>query len=245
MKRVLSIFIVLILFGSAGGFAQSAAAVDNSAELAALEAALQKDPDDLRLGSNYRQAVVRSAQYDRALAFFETLVEQHDTAPSAHLNFGFAYVDKIPAAGSITQVLLANNALKQFTRAIELKPTWIGYYTRGNSYMYWPKIFGRTPLGIADLQEAMKMQKADQKRIYHIRAFIALGDAYWKMEELDKARATWTEGLAQFPDNPALKMRLVRQGDELKAIMDETYDITKRIDTSLKELWADQREPAK
>ena len=80
---------------------------------------------------------------------FEKLVADNPSSSNAYLNYGFAYVDKIPAAGSITQVILANTALSYFSKSIELKPSWIAYYTRGNSYLYWPKIFGRAPLGIA------------------------------------------------------------------------------------------------
>ncbi len=247
MRKRISIFIGAVLLVCAGistsmqaGMPALPAAENAALALPAMETALEKDPDNLRLGSDYRQAVIKTNQYDRALKFFEKLVQDHADAANAHLNYGFTYVDKIPTAGSITQVLLANNALTQFTKTIELKSSWIACYTRGNSYMYWPKIFGRTSLGIADLEEAMRIQKADKKRIYHVRSYIALGDGYWKMDELEKAKAIWTEGLAQFPDNGALKARLSKQGDDLKAVMDDTYDITKRIDTSLWELWADQ-----
>ena len=82
---------------------------------------------------------------------FEKLVAAHPTSSNSYLNYGFAYVDKIPAAGSITQVIMANTALTQFTKSIELKPTWIALYTRGNSYLYWPKVFGRAGLGVTDL----------------------------------------------------------------------------------------------
>jgi hypothetical protein len=31
---------------------------------------------------------------------------------------------------------------------------------------------------------------------------------------------------------------MAAEGDGLKAVIDDTYDITKRVDTSLRELWA-------
>ena len=207
--------------------------------LAPLEARLTADADNLQLGSEYRRAVVRLEEYDRGIAFFERLVASHPNAAYAHLNFGFSYVDKVPAAGSITQVILANNALGEFTKSIELRSSWIALYTRGNSYLYWPRIFGRASLGVADLETAMKVQKADQKRPYHVRVYVSLGDGHWKMDALDKARAVWEEGLREFPGNPQLTARLSKTGDDLKAVMDDAYDITKRIDTSLEELWAD------
>lgn len=205
-----------------------------------LEQALAAKPDDLRAGNDYRMAIIQSGQYDRGLEFFRQLVATHPSAANAHLNFGFQYVDKIPAAGSITQVILANNALTEFSKSLELKPSWIGYYTRGNSYLFWPKIFGRTKLGIADLEEALKIQKAEPKRGYHVRVFVALGDGYFKMDDLARATAIWKEGLAQFPDNEALKQRLALQPDAVQALLDTVYDPNKRVDTNLKDLWSDK-----
>ena len=138
----------------------------------------------------------------------------HPNSAKAHLNYGFAYVDKIPAAGSITQVILANTALTEFTRSIDISPSWIAYYTRGNSYLFWPKVFLRAPLGVADLEKAYGMQKAGPKRTYHVRVYISLGDGYWKTDNMDKARAIWTEGLREFPDNAQLKARLSKDGEE-------------------------------
>ena len=40
------------------------------------------------------------------------------------------------------------------------------------------------------------MQKADAKRPYYVRVYVALGDGYWKMDELVQAANTWREGLA-------------------------------------------------
>ncbi|MBM3263867.1 MAG: hypothetical protein FJY97_10645 [candidate division Zixibacteria bacterium] len=206
--------------------------------LDAFEAALNMEPDNIRYASEYRQAVIGAAQYDRCIAFFEKLVAVHPMASSAFLNFGFAYVDKIPAAGSITQVILANTALTYFSKSIEIKPSWIALYTRGNSYLYWPKIFGRASLGVSDLEKAYQMQKMDRvKRSYHVRVYISLGDGYWKTDDIDKARAIWQEGLAQFPDNEQLKARLAREGDALAEYIDSVLDPNKRVDTNLQEIW--------
>ncbi|MEX2262162.1 MAG: tetratricopeptide repeat protein [Bryobacteraceae bacterium] len=215
-------------------------AKDYSTALLRLEAALAGDADNIRYGSEYRQAVIAAKEFDRAIQFFEKLVAGNPKAPNAFLNYGFAYVDKIPAAGSITQVILANTALSHFSKSIELKPSWIALYTRGNSYLYWPKIFNRAHLGVADLEEAMKMQKADTRRKYHIRAYVSLGDGHWKMDNIEKARAVWKEGLALFPESAALKARLSKEGDDLKAYIDDVLDPNKRVDTNLREIWASE-----
>ena len=67
-------------------------------------------------------------------------------------------------------------------------------------------IFGRAKLGVADLEEAVKIQKAGPKKPYYVRVWVSLGDGYWK-DDLAKATAVWTEGLKEFPDSQALKDR--------------------------------------
>ena len=227
---------------------QAAGDKDWDKALSLMEQALAADPNNLRYGSEYRQAVVSRAialhrkegtpqDFERSLNYFEKLVKDNPNAENAWLNYGFAYVDKIPAAGSITQVILANTALTQFSKSIALKPTWIALYTRGNSYLYWPRIFGRAGLGVADLEKAFAMQKAEPKKSYHVRVYTSLGDGYWKTDNIEKAQAVWNEGLKQFPDNQGLKDRLSKQGDDLGAYIDNALDPNKRVDTNLKELW--------
>jgi predicted Zn-dependent protease len=231
---------------------QALTSKDYPTAISLLQQALNSDPDSMRNASEYRQAVLRQtlaahpkegavADFDKEIAFFDQLVKQHPNSSNAFLNYGFSYVDKIPAAGSITQVILANTALTQFSKSIELKPTWIALYTRGNSYLYWPKIFGRAGLGVADLEKAYAIQKADaSKKSYYLRVYVSLGDGYWKTENIDKAKAIWKEGLTQFPDSQALKDRLARQGEDLEKYINDVLDPNKRVDTDLKELWRQQ-----
>ena len=245
MKRiaiaVLTATLVTLANRPATSVEASGSAVQAQApDLAKLEEALSAAPDDLKAGNDYRMAIIPANAYDRAIAFFQKLVTANPNAANAHLNYGFAYVDKIPAAGAITQVILANNALGEFTKSLEIKPSWIGLYTRGNSYLFWPRIFNRTNLGLADLNEALKMQKADSKRPHYVRVYVALGDGHWKNDDFVAAANVWRDGLVQYPDNAALKARLSKQGDDLKALIEAGYDPAKRVDTSLQDLWTNQ-----
>ena len=125
MRYAIAIFMLAAVPAAIGGpgdkqFDLGMAAVasrdwDKSLEL--LEGALADDPDNIRYGSEYRQATIKRAQalhpkegkpedFDRSLKFFEQLVTQHPMSSNAYLNYGFAVVDKIPAAGAITQVIL-------------------------------------------------------------------------------------------------------------------------------------------
>jgi tetratricopeptide (TPR) repeat protein len=229
--------LVLALVGSTPALAEENAA----AVLAPLEAAVSAAPGDLRPASEYRRAVIQLGEYDRALDFFEKLVAAHPGSANAWLNYGYAYVDKIPAAGAITQVILANEAVTRFSKSIELAPTWLALYTRGNSYLYWPKIFGRAPLGVADLEQAVAMARREpKKKKVYVRSWIALGEGYWKTDQLDKARAIWREGLELFPGNPRLQALLDRGGDDLEAYIDDHLDPHKRVDTDLAPLWEEE-----
>jgi tetratricopeptide (TPR) repeat protein len=214
------------------------AAHDYSNGLLYLEQAVSGEPNNVRYANDYRQAAIRGKEFDRSLKFFEKTVADHPNSANLHLNFGFAYVDKIPVAGAITQVILANNALNEFTKALQLEPSWIGYYTRGESYLFWPKVFNRAPLGVSDLEKALEVQKKESRRNYHVKTYIALGDGYWKTDQLDKAKAAWQAGLKEFPGNEQLKSRLSLQGDELKAAIEAQFDPNKRVDTDLRELWS-------
>ncbi len=248
MKKLLCITAVLVTISSAWADAgenyqnalKALSANDYPTAYKEFEAALTADPDNIRYGSEYRQAVIKgNTEYDRSIKFFEKLTADNPAASNAWLNFGLAYVDKIPAAGTVTQVILANTALAHFSKSIELKPSWINQYCRGNSYLFWPKIFNRTHLGVADLEAAMKIQNEDKKRIYHLRTYIALGQAQWKMDETDKAKEIWKKGLELFPESVHLKAFMSKDGDELKEYIEDMLDPNKRVDTNLSELWTD------
>ena len=212
-------------------------AKDYAAALDPFEAALEAEPNNLRFGNAYRQAVIQAGAYERCAAFFQALVEKHPKAPNAQLHLGYAFVDKIPVEGAITQVLLANTALTHFGLALEMEDTWLGRFTRGNSYLYWPAIFGRTPDAIADLERAIEIVKDKEQKPHHVRPWIGLGDAHWRLDEMDKARSIWSAALKRWPGNDLLQARLSREGEELKAYLDEYFDPARRVDTDLSVLW--------
>lgn len=228
MRHRSALFFTVVFFLAGAALAE---------DLSHLESALAADPDSLRSASEYRMAVIQASSYDRCIAFFEKLVADHPRSAHAWLNYGYAIVDKIPAVGSITQVILANNALKQFSKSIELERSWLALYTRGNSYLYWPKVFGRAPLGVTDLEEAVGIVRKETKlKRVSARSFVALGDGYWKTGQPEKARAVWQEGLKLSPGEAQLQARLGRDGEALSAYIDDQLDPNKRVDTDLKPL---------
>jgi tetratricopeptide (TPR) repeat protein len=227
--------------GSFDDAMKAVAAKQDAAALKLFEEALAAEPDNLQYSNEYRKAVIRTGEYDRAIDFYDKLTAAHPQAAFAWLNYGYAYVDKIPAAGSITQVILANSSLTNFTKSIDIKRSWVALYTRGNSYLYWPKIFGRAPLGVTDLEEAVAIARKEPKRKkVYIRAWIALGDGYLKTGEPEKAKAIWREGLQLFGNDEQLQARLSRDGEELEQYVYDQLDPNKRVDTNLAPLWEEE-----
>jgi tetratricopeptide (TPR) repeat protein len=265
MKKRIARSVALLLVVAVAGVPRSASAADPKAlhrqgleamaagdwktAVSTLEVATASAPDDIVIGTDYRQAVIRAAAtptslepYNRCIAFFEKLVVEHPRSANAYLNLGFANVDRIPAEGAITQVLLANKALTHFGKALELQPSWLGYYSRGHAYLFWPPIFGRVEAGIADLQQAVALSRNQaDRRPYYARAWAALGDGFWRQDNVDKARETWKQGLAIYPDDPELKARLSKTDRaELEAYLQAHYDTTVRVATNLNELFGDR-----
>ncbi len=226
------------------------AAGDLAAAVDLLEAATAEEPDNLLYGTDYRQAVIAAAGdetelYDRCLELFQDLAEKHPDASNAFLNLAFAHVDKIPVEGSITQVILANTSLGHFASALELEETWLGLYSRGNAYLFWPPIFGRTEDGINDLERAVELSKeAEESRPYYARAWAALGDGHWRLDDVETARSIWARGQEAFPDDPNLEARLSRtERAELDTYLEAHYDTSRRVGTDLKEIFGVRSSP--
>ncbi|HSL81831.1 MAG TPA: hypothetical protein VLF66_03590, partial [Thermoanaerobaculia bacterium] len=106
-----------------------------------------------------------------------------------------------------------------------------------NSYVYWPAIFGRTKPGIADLERAVEMARELPPKPYHAHAYAALGDGWWRLDEVEKAREVWAEGLARHPGTPYLAERVSREGTALDEYLKAHYALGNRVATDLREIW--------
>lgn len=208
------------------------------------ELALAGEPDNLRWGAEYRQVLIAAGEYDRGLKFFARLARDYPEAANLRLNYGYAFVDKLPGQGLLAQMALAGDALREFSRAVEIEESWLGYFSRGNIYVYWPPAFGRASLGVADLERAIQLARAEPRRAYHARAYAALGDGFWRLGRRDAMRDAWRRGLELFPSSPELLARLGKADAELDAYLLGVYALGRRIDTRLEEIWQALRDEA-
>ena len=71
------------------------------------------------------------------------------------------------------------------------------------------------------------------------RILVSLGDGYWRLNQPEKARAIWRDGLAEFPDVEGLRLRANARQDQLPGIVAHALDADVRVDTSMRELFPD------
>jgi len=207
------------------------------ANFSAMETQVSADPENLRVAADYRQAVIEAGEYDRAIKFFEKLTKRPDAGPHAFLNLGLAYIDKIPAVGAFRRISLGNNATDALTRSIEREASDLAYLIRGLVNLHFERgFFHRTPAGVADLEQALRLAAAHPDRKYVARIYVALGDGYWRLKDRDKARATWRDGQAKFPGDERLRLRLTSPNDRITDTIAHDLDAGVRVDTSLREL---------
>lgn len=204
------------------------------------EARLAQDPSDLRVAAEYRQAVIDTGRYDRSIKLFERLAKDPRGGANRFLNLALANVDKVPVSGSVRRALLGREALDALTRAIAIEPTDLAYLIRGLVNLYYDQfVFHRTDKGVADLETARRLAASHPQVAYAPRILVALGDGYWRLNQHDKAREVWREGLGVLPRLDGFRVRLDARDDQIADIIERALDAGVRVDTTLRELFPD------
>jgi hypothetical protein len=214
--------------------------VADAGKLAALEAQLTANPENLKAGAEYRQIAIADNACDRAIAFFEQLSAKPSSGPNVYLNLALAYVDKIPTVGAFKRISIGNKATKAVTRSIELKPWEVSYAVRGMVNLRFEKgFYHRTPQGVADLEEARRLSSTHTRSPYVAQIYLALGDGYWRLKDHVKAREIWKEGSGFFPADAQLRERVTSPDNVVTDTINKTLDPGARVDTSLRDVVPD------
>jgi tetratricopeptide (TPR) repeat protein len=202
--------------------------------LQTFERAIAAEPEALKLGADYRQLIIAAGLFDRAIDFFRALARRPGSGPNVRINLALAYADKVPPAGDIRRLYLGRDAMNALTESIAERPTVLAYYLRGQINLYYNRlIFHRTDQGVADLTQALSIVTSETPPILVARVYTALGDGYFRLEDLARARAAWSEGRTKFPDDDALRTRLESDGHALAGIVTAALSAGRRSDTSL------------
>ena len=213
-------------------------------QLKHLEGLLSHDPEDLRLGVQYRLLAIRGDDYERCITFLERLTKSKMSGPNAFLTRALAYIDKVPVSGKLRRIFLARDAIHSLTLSIERRPGVVSYYIRGLVNLYFdsaPVNYLRS--GVSDLQRAIELRNLADPRPYHVRLYVTLGDGYWRLHERAEARRIWQAALEEFPGSPELAARLNPDNREVARLIDRVFDSDRRVDTSLSELFSDLPSP--
>jgi len=213
-----------------------AASIDpaSAARLQTYEQQIAADPENLLVAGEYRQLAIATGQFDRSIDFLEKLADRRGSGPNVKISLALAYVDKVPGAGDIRRLYLGRDAMSALTKSIVQRPCVLAYYMRGLINLYYNRfIFKRTDKGVADLAQALSMAPADTPPKLLALIYIALGDGYFRLEQVSKARETWSAGLAKFPGDARFVERLQKQGESLADVVTTNLTAGRRVDTSL------------
>jgi tetratricopeptide (TPR) repeat protein len=198
------------------------------------EQAIAADPENLTLAAEYRQLAIQTAQFDRSIDFLDRLADKKGSGPNIQISLALAYVDKVPPAGDIRRLYLGRDAANALTKSIALRPCALAFYMRGMINLYYNRfIFKRTDKGVADLEHALSIAPPDTPRPLVALIYVALGDGYFRLDQLAKARETWAAGLAKFPGDPRFVERLAKQGEPLADVVTGNLTASRRVDTTL------------
>ncbi|MEP7309097.1 MAG: tetratricopeptide repeat protein [Acidobacteriota bacterium] len=202
--------------------------------LQTFEQALAGDPENLRLAADYRKLTLEAGLFDRAIDVLRALAKRKGSGPNVAISLALAYADKVPTSGDIRRLYLGRDAMNALTQSIAQRPSVLAYYYRGQINLYYNRlIFHRTDKGVADLTRALSMVTAATPQALVTHVYTALGDGYYRLDQLAMARQVWSEGLARSPGDAGLGLRLEKDGQALLEIVTAALSAGRRSDTSL------------
>ena len=104
------------------------------------------------------------------------------------------------------------------------------------NHLHWPRALRHSADAARDLERAVSLQaEADAPADWHLRTWVALGQAYAKDGEVDKARDAWRRGLGVFPDAEELQSYLaIRDDDAVREKVEDARSLEQPIDTDIR-----------
>jgi tetratricopeptide (TPR) repeat protein len=143
---------------------------------------------------------------DEVLALFEKKVKDDPTNPTAQVDLGEAYLQKlftVPAGPE--QGLWAMKADGCFDSALQLDDHhWGARFNKAVSLSNWPAFMGKQKEAAKHFETLIAQQNESASKPEHAQTYFFLGNLYQSMGKDAEALATWNKGLALFPGHPQL-----------------------------------------
>ena len=224
--------VLLLLLAGAGRAADS---------IDVLVAQMQARPWDLELGNRARALCRASRETARCVDLINEVAASHPGVVEARYQAALAYVDELPGHSILKQGRLSSRSMDHVTSVLEARPDdWLALYIRGMNHLYWPLIFRHIDSAIADLRHCaaiIERLPAAERKGYHSRVYLALGDALAKKGEPAQARAAWRRAAELDPASAAAAARVRLRDTEQADFVAANRDLDKPIDTDLAFLW--------
>ncbi len=186
---------------------------------------IRKAVDDLLSAKNGKekhelfQQLVKAGQIDAAIAELKQRAADNPNDSEIPTTLGEAMLNKLrdlreTGKGDINDFgILAMQADQSFNAALKIDPNnWEANYVKAASMYYWPA----DPVRDADTAQRLsnlidQQEKAATQAPEFVQTYLTLGNQYLKMNQPDKALATWQLGLQKFPNDPALQKKVSGQ----------------------------------
>ncbi|MEM8931276.1 MAG: FG-GAP-like repeat-containing protein [Acidobacteriota bacterium] len=197
---------------------------------------------DRPTANDYRHLAAEHGAHDRAIDFLTARVADGTSTRDAwRVELSLAYVDKIPSCGGLAAIVCKGRNAQLGIDALdavlaEQPDSWLAIYSRGMNHLHWPKALRHSADAARDLERAVSLQAAaDAPSDWHLRTWVALGQAYAKNGEVAKARDAWTRGLGVFPEAEELRTYLAITDDEaVREKVEDARSLEQPIDTDIR-----------
>lgn len=232
VARTLLVLVAMLASGAYGSRALAAA----EAKFAALAEQVAAQPEDMLAANELRRVCRQQNTPDSCVDFFDKLVARHPNAQAARYNAALAYIDSLPGHSLLAQAKLSTHSMAHASAVLERRPhDWLALYIRGLNNLYWPKWYRRADRALADLRQCTQLTQAlpaEQLKPYMAIAYVALGDAYVKLERLPEAQEAWRQG-ANVHASQEIQQRLALPADRLVDAIDHIRSREVPVDTDL------------
>jgi len=145
---------------------------------------------------------------DRAVAAFRSYLEDRPEDPDGWYGLGVALTSKF-LGGAVSQLevmKLSAEADKAFTKALELDDHhFSARLSKAISYTFYPPIAGKSPEAIEHFETLVRRHGTDTSIEEMEEVYFNLGNEYLKIGNVEKARASYRNGIRYFPDSERIR----------------------------------------
>ncbi len=148
---------------------------------------------------------------EEAIAYLEEQAELYPENEDLQFQLGVAYLQPMNH-GNVAGAEAGQWAMKAdgtFDRILKSNPeNWEARFTKAVSYSFWPPVFGKQQAAIDHFEILVGQQANQASNPKFAQTHLMLGNLYFQTGQGEKAKETWSNGLAQYPEDAELRKQL-------------------------------------